>query len=285
MRSIVAGTGYTGARIFAALDDRVGINRKRPPGIDPQNFLVRDLDQDAIEAIILQDAGAMIYSIPPAVEPANKTRLECLLDAIQPTLQRVVYLSTTGVYGDQQGKLIDENAELSATNARAQRRLSDEQRLHEYGKLHGCDIVILRVPGIYGPGRLGIDRIQSGTVFIEEPDAHPGNRIHVEDLVRCCIAAIRPTTPAGIYNTGDGDHRSSLAFATTVAELAGLPSPKTVSRQTANETFSELRLSFLRESRILDTTKMFKFLCEPHYRDSEDGIKASLAADGLLVRS
>jgi nucleoside-diphosphate-sugar epimerase len=285
MRSIVAGTGYTGARIVEALANSVGINRQAPAGIDVQNFFVRDLDQDSVAPIVLNEPGAMIYSIPPAANPASATRLERLLDAIEPTLGRTVYLSTTGVYGDQQGRLTDETTALSPANERAKHRLADEQRLFEYGEEKNCDIVILRVPGIYGPNRLGIDRIRSGTVFIEESDAHPGNRIHVEDLVRCCIAAIKPTTPAGIYNVGDGDHRSSTAFATTVAELSGLQPPKTVSRAIAIDTFSELRLSFLRESRTLDTTKMRKFLCEPHYSNPEDGIEASLAEDGLSIRS
>ncbi len=282
MQAIVAGTGYTGARILAALAGSVGINRQSPADVEPQDFFVRDLDQDSVAAIVLNEPGAMIYSIPPAVEPASKTRLERLLDSIRPELQRVVYLSTTGVYGDQQGKLTDETTELSPANARAKRRLADEQRLLEYGNKHDCDIIILRVPGIYGPGRLGVDRIQSGTVFIDESDAHPGNRIHVEDLVRLSIAALNPSTPAGIYNVGDGDHRSSIAFATTVAKLAGLDPPKTVSRKTANETFSEIRLSFLRESRILDTTKMLEVLGKPRHSNSADGIRASLIEDGLL---
>lgn len=283
MRPIVAGTGYTGVRILAALADSIGINRQSVPDIETQEFFVRDLDKESVSPIVVNEACTMIYSIPPAVEPEVATRLERLLAAISPSLQRVVYLSTTGVYGDQQGRLTDETAVLSPANAREKRRLADEQRLLEYGEEHDCDIVILRVPGIYGPGRLSVDRIQSGTVFIEESDAHPGNRIHVEDLVRCCIAALNASTPAGIYNVGDGDHRSSIAFATTVANLAGLKSPKTVSRKTANETFSELRLSFLHESRTLDTSKMRKFLCEPHYTNPEDGIRVSLIEDGILT--
>ena len=279
MQPIVAGTGYTGARILAALTDSIGINRQSLPDIETQEFFVRDLDEESIAPIVVNESCTMIYSIPPAVEAANATRLEKLLGAISPTLQRVVYLSTTGVYGDQQGKRTDETTELSPANERAKRRLADEQRLLEYGNKNNCDIVILRVPGIYGPDRLGVDRINASTVFIQESDAHPGNRIHVEDLVRCCTTAAKPTTPAGIYNVGDGDHRSSIAFATTVARLAGLTPPTTVSRETANETFSELRLSFLREARTLDTTKMRKYLCEPHYTNPEDGIRESLTTE------
>ena len=186
-------------------------------------------------------------------------------------------------YKSEKGKLTDESAPIAPANERAKRRVSDEQLLLDYGSQHDCEIVILRVPGIYGPGRVGIERIKGGSPFIDEVEAYPGNRIHVEDLLRCCIAALRPETPAGIYNVGDGDNRSSTAFASRVAELAGIPLPPTISRAKANETFSELALSFLRESRILDITKMRAVMgVVPRYGDADDGIRASLLEDGLL---
>ena len=284
MQCIIAGTGYTGARLLTAIDGSVSISRQALSTIDATPCYVRDLDKTSVEPVVLDDRYAMICCIPPALEEANETRLQRLLHAVHPPLQRVVYLSTTGVYGDQQGKLTDESTLPAADNARAIRRLTDEKTLLDYGKEHDCEIVVLRVPGIYGPGRLGVDRIQSGTTFINEADAYPGNRIHVDDLVRCCIAAVQTNVPAGTYNVGDGDHRSSTAFATLVTEQAGLKAPQTVSRKEANETFSELRLSFLRESRTLDTTKMRKVLgVEPRYGDVEDGIRASLIDDGILI--
>jgi len=262
----------------------IGVNRHRPATPGASDFFVRDLDQTVVEPVVLDERSAMIYSIPPAPDAAGTTRLGQMLQAIQPALRRVVYLSTTGVYGDQQGRLTDECIPASPVNARATRRLADEQLLLEYCGQHDCEAIILRVPGIYGPGRLGIRRIQSATPFIAEEDAYPGNRIHVDDLVQCAIAALRPDTPQGVYNVGDGDHRSSIAFATKVAELAGLQTPTGVSRAEAIETFSDLRLSFLSEARTLDTTKMRDLLCVvPRYSNAEDGIRASLLADGLLT--
>ena len=284
MQCIIAGTGYTGARLLTAIDGSVSVSRQPLPTIGASPCYVRDLDQTSVEPVALDDRYAMICCIPPAVEEANETRLERLLHALHPPLQRIVYLSTTGVYGDQQGRLTDEATPPAPSNARARRRLTDEKTLLNYDNEHDCEIVILRVPGIYGPGRLGIDRIQSGTTFIDEADAYPGNRIHVDDLVQCCIAAIQTNVPAGVYNVGDGDHRSSTAFATLVTDLAGLKPPHTISRKEANATFSELRLSFLRESRTLDTTKMREVLgVEPRYGDVEDGIRASLIDDGILI--
>jgi nucleoside-diphosphate-sugar epimerase len=225
----------------------------------------------------------MIYSVPPAAENSGESRLQRLLRAIKPSLKRIVYFSTTGVYGDQQGKLTSESTPTEPTNQRARRRLADEQQLFDYNKQHHADIVILRIPGIYGPERLGVNRIRSGAVFIQQTDAYPGNRIHVDDLVQCAVAAAESKTRPGIYNVGDGDHMSSVAFANCVANLAGLPAPGTVSREQALATFSEQRLSFLRESRTLDTSKMRDVLgVTPRYSDPEEGIRASLQEEGFL---
>ena len=110
-----------------------------------------------------------------------------------------------------------------------------------------------------------------------EAEAGPGNRIHVDDLASCCIRALDPDAPAGIYNVGDGDHRSSTAFAKSVARLAGVNTPPEISRAEAEQIFSEGRLSFLRESRIVNTQQMRDVLgFVPGYTDPEAGIRASL---------
>jgi nucleoside-diphosphate-sugar epimerase len=150
-----------------------------------------------------------------------------------------------------------------------------ELRLAAWAAETGCRLVILRVPGIYGPGRLGIERIRAGDACLKEADANPGNRIHVDDLVECCIAALAEGTPAGIYNVGDGDHRTATWFADEVARQASLPEPRKISRGEAAEEFSPMRLAFLASSRIVDTTKMREILgVSP--RTPEEGIRQSL---------
>ena len=108
------------------------------------------------------------------------------------------------------------------------------------------------MPGIYGPGRLGTDRLAAGTTAIAETEAGPGNRIHVDDLVRCCMAALSPEVPAGLYNVGDE----------------------------AERTWSPMRLSFLNESRQVDVRKMREIL-RPSlaFADPVEGIARSLAAE------
>ena len=110
-----------------------------------------------------------------------------------------------------------------------------------------------------------------------EAEGSPGNRIHVNDLVTCCVAALDETIPAGIVNVGDGDHRSSTWFAQEVARQAGLPEPRLIDRTEAELEFSRLRLAFLSSSRIVDTTRMREVLgVTPRYAKPEEGIRASL---------
>ena len=124
---------------------------------------------------------------------------------------------------------------------------------------------------------MGTERLKDGGAFLQEADANPGNRIHVDDLVRCCIAALDQRSPAGIYNVGDGDHQSATSFAQEVARQAGLPEPRLISRAQAEKEFSPVRLAFMSSSRIVDTGRMREVLgVTPRYTNPVDGIAASL---------
>ena len=115
---------------------------------------------------------------------------------------------------------------------------------------------------------------------MQTDEAPPGNRIHVDDLASCCLQVLDAATIPGVYNLGDGDHRSSSWFAKTVADIAGLTAPPEIPMAEATRTFSESRLSFLQESRRLDTSKMREVLgVVPRYEDATDGIRASLKGD------
>ena len=242
-----------------------------------------DLDGPDPEPLPLPRAYRVLYTVPPAADGDRDRRLMRFLDLLDPPPSRFVYIGTSGVYGDCRGELVDETRAPRPSTDRARRRLGAEAALRQWSDRRAVPVVVLRAPGIYGPGRLGIDRIRAGTPVIREDEAYPGNRIHVDDLATCCLAALSPEAPAGIYNVADGDHRSSSWFAETVARLAGLPAPPTVSRAEARRTFSASRLSFLEESRRLDNRKMREVLgAEPRYPDAEEGIRASLAAEGLL---
>ena len=116
--------------------------------------------------------------------------------------------------------------------------------------------------------------------MLADQDANPGNRIHVEDLARCCVAAMSRDTPAGVFNVGDGDHRSSTAFTNEVARQLKLSAPPQIRMTEAREQFSPERMAFLSDSRVVDTRKMREILdVTPLYADPADGIRASLSGD------
>lgn len=281
--TVVAGAGYTGGRVLAALGPERATGFRRSPATGTGSVQI-DLDRDIASLPPLPQDYALLYTIPPARDGETDSRLARLLASLDPLPARVVYLSTSGVYGDCGGDLVDEEREPRPATGRAKRRLAAERQLQAWAAARAVRLIVLRVPGIYGPGRLGVDRVRDRAPVIREADAHPGNRIHVDDLVSACLAALSPARAAGVYHVADGDHRSSTWFTNTVARLAGLPLPPEVSRDEARRTFSPSRWSFLEESRHLDARKMREVLgVTPRYADAEDGIRASLEADGLLA--
>lgn len=280
MRYAVVGVGYTGQRVLRRLPagSAVGLGRSHI-GIPGVEFETLDLDADPAKPVLLQDVGTLLYTVPPPPTGADDPRLERLLSALGAGLSRFVYLSTTGVYGDREGALVSENDAPRPETARAIRRLAAESSLRKWAGEQAVDYVILRVPGIYGPGRLGLDRVEAGAEILAEDQAGPGNRIHIDDLVACCLAAMRDDTPPGVYNVGDGDYQSTGEFTRNVAEIAGLQAPREISLREAKERWSAMRLSFILESRRVDTQKMREVLgISPRYADPEDGIRASLEA-------
>jgi len=267
--TIVAGTGYTGQRVLGSLpaESSVGLNSTS-----------MNLDASDRLPVEVPSTYAVLYAIPPAAN--DDSRLHHFLSELPSAPQRFVYISTTGVYGDCNGAVVTEEAPVNPESRMSRPRVAAENLLVEWAAGESCDLVVLRVPGIYGPGRLAVKRIKEGGTFLAEEDASPGNRIHVDDLASCCLAALNENTPTGIYNVGDGDHRSSTWFAQEVARQAKLPEPRLISRAQAEKEFSPVRLAFMSSSRIVDTTKMREVLgVTPRYANPEDGIAASLTVE------
>ncbi|RLA32632.1 MAG: SDR family NAD(P)-dependent oxidoreductase [Gammaproteobacteria bacterium] len=285
MHFVVNGVGYTGRRVLVALPTGLatGINRSPVAEFDDEQVVTLDLDDIDTAVLRLPDRYTLLYTVPPASDSLDDPRLVHFLSMLDPPPKRFVYISTSGVYGDCAGRLVNETDTLTPVTDRARRRFAAEEMLQRWCSKKECELFVLRAPAIYGPGRLGIDKIRTGKAVLREAESNPGNRIHVDDLAACCIAAMTGNKAPGIYNVADGDFRSPTWFANTVADLAGLDPPPTITRAQAKETLSAARLSFLSESRKLDTTKMRETLeFSPNYTNPEDGIRASLVEDGLL---
>ena len=273
MFTLVAGTGYTGLRVLDALplSDSFGLSRSAIESDRP--FAVVDFDAFDALPVALPESFAVLYTCPP--DAGRDERLRRFVAALPHKPARFVYISTTGVYGDCRGAVVTEDTPVNPGSRMAKPRVDAEDFLRGWTD----NLVVLRVPGIYGPGRLGVERLAAEEACLREEDANPGNRIHVDDLVACCLAALSVDTPFGTYNVGDGDHRSATWFAREVARQAGLPEPRQISRAQAAEEFSAMRLAFLAASRKVDTTKMREVLGVTP-RTPEQGIRDSIGPEG-----
>ncbi len=288
MHFVVNGVGYTGRRVLSGLPQgrATGINRSPVAEINNQRLATLDLDHADSAQLRLPARFTLLYTVPPSPDSLGDARLESFLSMLDTCPDRFVYISTTGVYGDRAGRLVSETDTLMPMTGRARRRLAAEKMLQQWCSKKECDLFILRAPAIYGPGRLGIGEIHAGKAVLCEAESSPGNRIHVDDLAACCITAMTSGKLSGIYNVADGDFRSPTWFANTVADMAGLDRPPAITRTEAQKTLGAARLSFLSESRKLDTTKMRKMLkFSPAYANAEDGIRDSLIEDDLLQKN
>ncbi|MFO1407600.1 MAG: NAD-dependent epimerase/dehydratase family protein [Steroidobacteraceae bacterium] len=285
---LVAGCGYVGRRLAAALgSSRPVLALARSvaafDGLERHGIQGWPTDFDRLEPGALErdaDGAAIAYLAPPPAAGTDDPRLARFLAALgRARPDSLVYVSTTGVYGDAGGAEVDESSALRPSNDRARRRVAAESASQAWCAARGVRWVALRVPGIYGPDRLPIERLRRGEPALRPEDAGPGNRIHVDDLVAACIAALdRPVD--GVVNVGDGDHASTTAFLQRTAALAGLPMPRLVTRDEARAQVGPGMLEFLLESRRVSTRRMREQLGVVPRHDLESGIAASLAEMG-----
>ena len=283
----IAGCGYTGLRLARRLRPAWRVAALARSEAASNSLLVEgiravraDLDGELPSALLASsvDGAALAWFVPPPETGTTDPRLERFLAAIgaaRPTV--LLYTSTTGVYGDTGGATVTEDSPVAPANDRARRRVAAEAAAQAWCSGHGVRCVVLRVPGIYGPGRLPLDRLQRGEPALRPQDAGPGNRIHVDDLVSACVAALeRPVQ--GVFNVTDGNPASSTEFLQRTAALAGLPPPPLVALADAPGKISPGMLAFLGERRRVDNRRMREVLgIEPRHARLDDGIAASLA--------
>ncbi|UZR30686.1 SDR family oxidoreductase [Methylococcus mesophilus] len=223
----------------------------------------------------------LYHLAPPPTSGTGDPRLAALLESLpEGSLpKKVVYISTSGVYGDCGGDWVSENRAPNPRTERSRRRWAAEQYLGTWGLRHGITAVILRVPGIYGPGRLPLERIRAGVPVVREEESPYSNRIHADDLANVCFAAAERPAAEGVYNVSDGHPTTMTDYFYRVADRFGLPRPPAISLEEARRVLTPAMLSFLEESKRLDTGRMTREL-QPKllYPDLESGLAACVNA-------
>ena len=267
-RLLIVGCGDIGMRVARLLRGRYLLRalatsaaraaELRAQGVVP---LIGDLDSPATLARLAGLADAVLHLAPPAPQGAADTRTRHLLQALarHGRVRCLVYVSTSGVYGDAHGARFDETRALRPATDRARRRADAEQRLRWFGRASGARIALLRVPGIYAEDRRGghpRERLARGTPVLEPADDVFTNHIHADDLARACVAALHRGLPQRAVHVCDDSEMKMGDYFDLVADLSSLPRPRRISREQAQRELSPLQLSFLSESRRLDNRRM-----------------------------
>jgi len=267
----------TGRRVDGVVAGEESAAKLKEMGIRP---LVANLN-DPDELHDLPTAGALVfYFAPPPgggiTDP--KVRNFCAATTGARAPQRLIYISTSGVYGDCGGAMVTEETPGNPQTSRAKRRYDAEQILLRWGGEQGVAVIILRVTGIYGPGRIPISRLLDGHPLLRLEESAPTNRIHADDLAQVCVAAAEKGEAGEIFNVSDGHPSTMTEYFLAVAELAGLPRPPLVSMEEARRVMTPLMLSYLGESRRMDNTRMLERLGgKLRYPTLAEGLPASLA--------
>jgi len=170
-----------------------------------------------------------------------------------------VYGSTSGVYGDHQGRWVSESSPVQPHTPRAWRRVDAERWVHAYGRASGARTTALRIPGIYAPDREGGTpraRLLRGTPVLSAEDDVYTNHIHADDLGRACALAVWRARPQRNVNVVDDTELQMGEYFDLAADLYGLPRPPRMARDVARERLPLVLLSFMSESRRLRNDRM-----------------------------
>ena len=265
---LVVGCGDIGMRVLRLLRGRWRLlaltssagrcEALRQAGAVP---LLGNLDRPTTLARLSGLADAVLHLAPPAPQAATDLRTAHLLQALARggRVKRLVYGSTTGVYGDAGGASFDETRAVAPATDRARRRVDAEARLRAFGRDFGVMVSLLRIPGIYAgdrPGGHPRDRLARGSPVLRVEDDVYTNHIHADDLARACVAALYRGMPQRVVNVCDDTDLRMGDYFDLAADLCGLPRPPRIARDQAASVLSPMQLSFMAESRRLQNRRL-----------------------------
>jgi len=288
---VIFGCGYTGLRIAkkclqaGAVVHGVVRSQESADGLSGHNIQGYSIDFDQpLTTVNLPLANALVYYSmpPPTTGGSDDPRMAVftrLLSDLPPEQrpQAIVYLSSTGVYGDCRGAWVTEMNLPAPLSPRASRRLAAENRLIKLYDNIAIPTTILRVAAIYGPGRMPVNVIRAGRPVLNDAESPYSNRIHVDDLAATCIAASLRCHGWQVYNVSDGHPETMTSYFNRVADLSGLERPKTLSWDEAQSYLTPGMLDFLKESKKIDNLNMLhKLDIKLEYPDIDSGIRASI---------
>jgi nucleoside-diphosphate-sugar epimerase len=276
MRLFILGFGYSarhfvrrfgGAFSHIAGTVRDPAKRDDLAGIEVHPFSGSRPARETVERIC--DADVLLVSVPPGSggDPAIAAFADVLAAGRQ---RKIIYLSTIGVYGDHAGSWVDESTPPQAALDRTRMRLAAEQAWTDMGR---GDVAILRLAGIYGPGRNALVTLRTGTARRIIKPGQVFNRIHTDDIASAIMAAVHHQG-SGTWNVCDDEPAPPQDVIAYAAELMGVAPPPEEAFETAE--MSAMARSFYASSARVSNAKLKRelgvTLAHPTYRHGLDAL-------------
>ena len=283
MHLLIFGLGYTGtalAQAAAAGGHQVTVATRQPGATAPPRVALAPFDAPPIHT-----ATHIVATAAPseAGDPVLARHAEAIVRA--PGLAWIGYMSTTGVYGDRAGGWVDEATPPAPANARGGRRVAAEQAWATVRP--DIPVDLLRLAGIYGPGRSVFDDLRAGRARRVDKPGHRFGRIHRDDIAGALLAAMQQRRPGGarVLNGADDEPASSADVIAEAARLLGMPPPPLTPYAEALAGMSPMARSFWADDRKVRSARTQAVLQRrwtyPTYRE---GLRAILAAEGSGLR-
>ena len=284
-RLLIVGCGDVGMRllplvrshfrVFAVTSQPARHAELRAAGAIP---ITANLDQPQSLARLAGLAKHIVHLAPPHAQGDSDRRTRNLI-AILPDMGRLVYVSTTGVYGNCGDQLFDETRPVKASNPRAMRRVAAEQLLRGWAVRSGSALSILRVPGIYAGDRLPLERLHKGTPALTQAEDVYTNHIHADDLAMLIRLALFRASPNRVYHALDDSDLKMGAYFDLVADCFNLPRAPRLPRDELARQISPMLLSFMSESRRMKNDRIkLELGARLRYPTVEQGVLAAFNA-------
>jgi nucleoside-diphosphate-sugar epimerase len=287
-RVFIAGCGYIGERLARSYQksgaDVTCMTRspEHASKLASAGFTTIVSALDDVTALPPLDltGSILFYLVPPPGGGITDSRAGNFIAHISETERptKIVYMSATSVYGGAGGDVVTEQSPTVPDSAMGKRRLDAETAFREYGAARNIPVIILRVSGIYGPGRLPLMQISQGQPLLNEDESGPSNRIHADDLAAISVAAAEKGIDGDIFNVSDGHPSSMTSYFNACADALGLPRQPQVTMGEARQVMSPLMFSYVSQTRIVDNHRMLDRLdVKLRYAALSEGLAASVA--------
>jgi len=277
---MIFGLGYTGLATALAVRQRGWTVGATTRGTAQE---LAGIVLSPFASVRLDGVTHVLITAPPGEDgdPVLRAHLPAIRAARD--LRWIGYMSTTGVYGDRGGGWVDEATPPAPSSARGARRVQAEADWASLGNRVAVDI--MRLAGIYGPGRSAFDDLRAGTARRIDKPGHAFGRIHRDDVAGAALVAMSQSPPAGVrvLNFNDDLPAESAEVIAEAARLLGMPPPPLI--RFADAAFSPMAASFWAENRKVSSRRTQDTLgrrwAYPTYREGLEAILATEGRDGL----